>query len=149
MDRSMRAMEANLLSFTIWNYTPDNTNARGDLWNDEDLSIFSLDQQDNPGDINSGGRALQAVLRPYPKATAGQPVSLFFDMRKRRMDFSFIPDPAISAPTEIYVPTYQYPQGIRVTAPSGRFEYDPLSQTLCYWPITPGGIHTIRIVPAK
>jgi hypothetical protein len=147
MDRSMRAMEANLLSFTIWNYTPDNTNARGDLWNDEDLSIFSLDQQNDPGDINSGGRALRAVLRPYPKATAGQPVSLSFDIRKRRMDYSFIPDPAISAPTEIYVPAYQYPQGILVTAPSGRYEHDPLSQTLCYWPNSPEGIHTIRIQP--
>jgi len=24
--------------YTLWNYTPDNTNLHGDLWNDEDLS---------------------------------------------------------------------------------------------------------------
>jgi hypothetical protein len=147
LDRSLRAMEANLLSCTIWNYTPDNTNERGDLWNDEDLSIFSLDQQTDPGDINSGGRALQAVLRPYPKATAGQLVSLSFDMRKHRMHFAFIPDPEISAPTEIYVPTYHYPRGVRVESPLGRHEYDPVSQTLFYWPTSPGDIHTIRILP--
>jgi len=37
MDAGFRAMEANLLSCTLWNYTADNTNQRGDLWNDEDL----------------------------------------------------------------------------------------------------------------
>ena len=45
LDATYAAMDANLLSCTIWNYTADNTNARGDMWNDEDLSIFSRDQQ--------------------------------------------------------------------------------------------------------
>ena len=58
LERSFRAVEDNLLSCTLWNYTPDNTNSRGDLWNDEDFSIFCRDQQVNPGDLNSGGRAL-------------------------------------------------------------------------------------------
>lgn len=35
------AMDANLLNCTQWNYTADNTNEWGDLWNLEDLSIFS------------------------------------------------------------------------------------------------------------
>ena len=72
-NRTLEALEANLHHFTLWNYTADNTNARGDMWNDEDLSIFSRDQQGDPEDINSGGRALRAVLRPYPVATAGKP----------------------------------------------------------------------------
>ncbi|MCD6425962.1 MAG: cellulase family glycosylhydrolase, partial [Anaerolineales bacterium] len=62
-NRTLIALESNLHHFTLWNYTADNTNARGDQWNDEDLSIFSRDQQVDPGDINSGGRALAAVLR--------------------------------------------------------------------------------------
>ena len=64
MDRTLRAMDDALVSYTLWNYTSDNTNAHGDLWNDEDLSIFSRDQQTDPDDINSGGRALEAVVRP-------------------------------------------------------------------------------------
>jgi hypothetical protein len=36
----------------------------GNKWNDEDLSIFSRDQQANPSDVNSGGRGLAAVARP-------------------------------------------------------------------------------------
>ena len=76
--RTLEALEANLHHFTLWNYTSDNINDRGDRWNDEDLSIFSRDQQDDPEDINSGGRALAAVLRPYPMATAGQPLEVVF-----------------------------------------------------------------------
>lgn len=41
----MGALDKNLLSFTLWNYAANNTNARGDGWNDEDLSLFSRDQQ--------------------------------------------------------------------------------------------------------
>ena len=44
LDYSLTALEENLLSFTLWNYTPENNNIRGDKWNDEDLSIFSNDQ---------------------------------------------------------------------------------------------------------
>ena len=37
----LKATEKNLT--TLWNYTPDNTNEFGDKWNEEDLSIYSLD----------------------------------------------------------------------------------------------------------
>jgi len=78
MDR-FRALEDNLLSGTLWNYTADNTNARGDLWNGEDFSIFSRDQQTNPKDIPSGGRTLPAVVRAYARAVAGAPLRLCSD----------------------------------------------------------------------
>ena len=64
LDYNLRALDDNLLSYTLWNYTPDNSNERGDQWNSEDLSIFSRDQQSDPSDINSGGRALSAIVRP-------------------------------------------------------------------------------------
>jgi hypothetical protein len=48
-----QALDASLVSSTQWNYTPDNSNQWGDLWNTEDLSIFSRDQQRDPKDINS------------------------------------------------------------------------------------------------
>lgn len=43
-----RPRMGDFLSATIWNYTADNSNHRGDQWNDEDLSIFSRDQQHDP-----------------------------------------------------------------------------------------------------
>ena len=93
MDRTLRALDDALLSGTLWNYTADNSNARGDLWNGEDLSIFSRDQQRDPQDLHSGGRALEAVVRPYARAVAGEPLRMHFDRRRRVFEFGFRHDP--------------------------------------------------------
>jgi hypothetical protein len=144
-DRSWRAIEDNLLHCTWWNYTPDNSNERGDLWNDEDLSIFSRDQQRDPGDIYSGGRALGAVVRPYPMAIAGQPLHLSFDSERKVFEFSFRHDPEIAAPTEIFVPDYQYPMGCTVEVSDGRYDMRRAEQTLIYWHSGAHEQHHIRI----
>ncbi len=132
LDRSFQAIESNLLDSTLWNYTPDNTNARGDLWNDEDLSIFSRDQQTDPRDINSGGRALEAVVRPYPIAIAGQPLHLSFDIKRRLFQFAYRHDPRVTAPTELFIPCFQYPHGYSVEVSDGTYEMQPDQQTLVY-----------------
>ncbi len=148
-DRSMRAIEDTLAHATIWNYTSDNTNARGDMWNDEDLSIFSRDQQANPADINSGGRALEAIVRPYPRATAGEPLRMHFDRRRRVFVYTFRHDPAVAAPTELFVPNIQYPNGYRVTVSDGTYAIDREAQTLQYHPSAARATHTISCAPLK
>ena len=148
LDRSFQALEANLLHATLWNYTPDNSNEHGDLWNEEDLSIFSRDQQTNPMDINSGARAPAAFIRPYPLATAGEPLSLSFHMRSKHFKFHFQGDPEVTAPTEIFVPEYHYGKGISITVSDGTYDYQPEIQRLYYWPEDPAGEHWVRIKPA-
>ncbi len=133
LNRTMEALEDNLHHFTLWNYTSDNTNARGDLWNDEDLSIFSRDQQDNPSDINSGGRALSALLRPYPLATAGQPLEIRFDYVTKLFTYRFRNQNFISEPTLIYLPAYQYPGGCQVEVSDGSYRLDFKENILFYW----------------
>ena len=147
MDRSLRAADENLLTYTIWNYTPDNDNKHGDQWNGEDLSIFSLDQRTNPEDINSGGRALQAIVRPYARATAGEPLRMSFDIHRRVFSFEFRHDPAVSAPTEIFVPNYQYPDGYNVWITDGECEVQSEGQTLIYEHSTGRETHRIQITP--
>lgn len=147
LDRSFRSVEDNLLSCTLWNYTADNTNARGDGWNGEDFSIFSGDQQDDPADINSGGRALRAVVRPYPRAVAGEPLRMTFDLRRRIFRFEFCHDPQVTAPTEIFVPTLQYPDGYRVEVSDGTFERDSVRQILVYRHDPGLRQHTITVSP--
>ncbi len=147
MDRIFQAIEANLLNCTIWNYTADNSNAHGDLWNDEDLSIFSRDQQKDKSNIHSGGRALKAVVRPYPRATAGVPLRMSFDQTRRRFELEFKHDPAVNAPTELYVPDLQYPHGYRVEVSDGVYETKRDSQAVLYWHSPESSLHKIKIMP--
>jgi hypothetical protein len=147
MDRTLQAADANLLSYTIWNYTPDNDHAHGDQWNGEDLSIFCRDERTDPGIIHSGGRALEAVVRPYPRATAGEPLRISFDLRRRIFQFVFRHDADIPAPTEIFVPNYQYPKGYNVWITDGECEACLEEQILRYTPSPRRSIHQIRITP--
>ena len=146
-DATMTALEKNFASFTLWNYTADNTNAHGDQWNDEDLSLFSRDQMTGSGSVYDGGRALQAALRPYPTKVAGEPVNLAFDMRKKTFEFSYRHAAEIDAPTEIFIPTYQYPNGYEVRVSDGTYEPDHAHQMLLYQHTSEMELHTIQITP--
>jgi hypothetical protein len=147
LDRSFRVLEANLMSCTIWNYTSDNCNAHGDLWNGEDLSIYSADQRKDPADPDSGGRALPALLRPYPRATAGTPLSFSFDYRSGAFTFEFRHDPAVAAPTEIFLPAWRYPRGCAVEASDG--EWELRDDVLVYRHGTGRTTHTVKGRPEK
>lgn len=140
------ALDAHLMNYTIWNYTSDNSNERGDLWNGEDLSIFSRDQQHNPDDINSGGRALSAVVRPYAKKVAGEPLNMRFDEQRGIFTFSFRHDNKVSEPTEIYVPNSQFPAGYKVEVSDGDYQIDTNAQTVIYHHTNKDIPHMIRVV---
>lgn len=115
LDRSMRCLEDNKLSFTLWNYAASNTHEHGDGWNGEDLSLFSRQGQKNKNDIYSGGRALPAAIRPYPLRLSGSLVSYSFNPFDSKRSFELTIKRSQSFPTEhgqttiIYVPRYQYP----------------------------------------
>jgi hypothetical protein len=149
MDRSLRAVESSLCSATIWNYTASNTNERGDGWNGEDLSIWSVDQGRDTRVLERGGRALRAVVRPYPVATAGEPLQLSFDMRRRVLRFIFRHDPGVIEPTEIFVPPSQYPFGYRVWMTDGTFLKDDGRHMLTYRHTLGRPTHTIVIRPRR
>jgi len=120
------ALDANLLDATLWNYTSDNTHALGDGWNGEDLSVFCLDDTRRNGDDgtagdrgrdssgDAGGRALRGFVRPYAIATAGSVREMSFHMGSGNFTLVYKPDPAISAPTIVFVPNIQFPQGFSV-----------------------------------
>ncbi len=147
LDSYLDAMDANLLNWTLWNYTPDNDNRWGDQWNDEDLSIFSRDQQTNPQDINSGGRALVAVVRPYARAIAGEPLHMKFDRKSHHFEFEFRHHAEVTSPTEIFVPNYQYPQGYHVDVSDGAYDADRAAQLLIYRHSHDRAVHHVRVTP--
>jgi hypothetical protein len=95
------AVDANLLSSAVWNYTAGNTHENGDNWNGEDLSIYSADDT-ALGD--NGARAIRGWLRPFPIATAGEPLELRWNYKKGAFYYRFRADPSIEGPTEIFAP---------------------------------------------
>lgn len=63
-DASLNAADGkNALNFTVWTYVPDNSHEYGDLWNGEDLSLWSADDLEKPSEIESA-----------PATTAASPV---------------------------------------------------------------------------
>ncbi len=118
------ALDKTLSSYAIWCYSADNTNESGDHWSGEDYSIYSPDQRKDSNDINSGGRTLNEVVRPYPVATSGTPVSIDFDPKSKVFRYKFKVDKAISADTEIFLPHYQYPKGAVVAVDGGTYKMD-------------------------
>ena len=148
IDRSLAALDANLLSYTLWNYSSDNGNARGDGWNGEDLSIFSRDQQHDPNNVHSGGRALKAVVRPYARAVAGTPLRMSYDMDSAIFECVFRHDATIEQPTEFYIPSYQYPHGYQVDVSDGTFEIDSQNQRLIYHHSAREMPHFVRVIPS-
>ncbi len=92
-----------LLSSTQWNYTASNRNDLrvGDGWNQEDLSIFSCDQQ--PGD-DDGGRAVAGFCRPYLQRAQGRILQVHYSQDEGVFRFSIDLDPEIEGDTEIFIP---------------------------------------------
>ncbi len=147
MDRSFRAMEDALMDCALWNYSADNTNREGDGWNGEDFSLFSRDQRTGPEDAYSGGRALEAAIRPYARAAAGEPLAMSFDIRTRIFTYGFRHDPGVSAPTEFFVPDYHYPDGYSVEVTDGTYTMDRARQTLVYLHGAQRREHGVRVRP--
>ncbi len=139
------ALDANLLNATQWNYTADNNNEWGDLWNLEDLSIFSRDQQLDPNDINSGGRAIEGFCRPHFIYCAGSPIKMEFNFKEKSFNFEFDADSSIRAPTIIYVPKIQYPYGYEIKVSEGKIIKREREQ-LIYIEVEKDGIHTVNII---
>jgi hypothetical protein len=121
------AVDAALLDSTIWNYSAANRHEYGDLWNGEDLSIYCAEEAEagrtETGEsADRGGRALRGFVRPYAKAVAGDILEMSFNARSGSFLLRYRPDPAVAAPTEVFVPAIQYPRGFGVAVEGGSSE---------------------------
>lgn len=123
------ALDANLLHSTLWNYSASNENQWGDGWNGEDLSLFSLSQQTNPADPDSGGRAIGGFCRPTFQAVAGIPLAQRFDLATGDYELRIHSNPG-NAATTLYIPRYHYPEGYTITVSSGQIQSADGSQTV-------------------
>jgi endoglycosylceramidase len=79
---------------------------------DEDLSTLKMDKA-------------RALIRPYPRATAGTPLSMSFDADNATFTYAFAPDHDVTAPSEIFVPALHFPDGYAVFVAGGTVTSEP------------------------
>ncbi len=125
------ALDAALVHAALWNYTPDNTDADGDHWNGENLSVYSRDRR-----ADDGARALAGFSRPSLRAAAGTPLAQSFRAGVYRLDVDV--DPAVTAPTVVSAPAHHLPPGSTATATSGSVTLDPATATATWAGAAPG-----------
>ena len=124
LEASYRALEANLLSSTQWNYSASNTHEHGDGWNFEDLSIWSQDDLTDSGGAGAGARATEAFCRPYVMRSAGRPLLMSFNGETGEFRLIIEADSQVMAPTEVFVPRIHYGITPRITVSAGAVQFD-------------------------
>ena len=68
-------------------------------------------------------------------------------LEDKAFTYSFEFDPAIRCPLVVFVPRLHYPNGVRVTVSSGKWELDSGQQQLAYYPEGGRGLRTLRLAP--
>jgi len=154
LDNYYESFEETFTSRMVWCFSADNDYQLGDLWNHEDFSLIGPDGKP---------RGEMAWMRPVPYYLAGEPKEMhfysdfhYFDpdkgkpetWRKREFYLSW-ESKETDAPTEIYVPHVQYPDGFYVWLSDGWATYDSDKQRLYVFSTAddPDWIHEITIRP--
>lgn len=146
------AFERMFQSHIQWCTSTENDERKGDLWNREDFSVLGPDGKN---------RAELAWNRPHARALAGKPIAThfhsdyhYFDPDKGTVDpkREFMLRYAAMetrAPSEIFVPKVQYPDGFYVWLSDGYGHWDPERQVFYHFPEKdePGTVHWVRILP--
>ena len=98
--------------------------------------------------MHVGGRALDAVIRPYAAKTAGHPIFSLFELKLTAFELVIATAKDLSSiesltgekcwTTEIYVPQFHYGLSTQpeVIVSDGNWLFDPKKQTI-YWTINP------------
>jgi hypothetical protein len=152
LDNYFEAFERMFQSHMIWCYSPDNDDRYGDHWNKENFSV--LDAAGQP-------RSQAAWSRPFARALAGKPIATHFysdlhyydpdkgqQLPRREFEVRYA-SKETAAPTEIFVPQVQYPDGFYVWISDGYCYYDHRTFTLYHYPSddAPGAAHWVRLLP--
>jgi hypothetical protein len=131
------ALDANLSSGTLWNYTSDNTTADGDGWNGEDFSVFCRE--------SGGGRAVEGFSRPYATRVPGVAVRMRYDPDRRRFALAYRNDLAAQGDAEIFIPSRLASGGLAVQVSDGSWRHDAEGRTLIWSPDSGRPVHEVVV----
>ncbi|WFD30541.1 hypothetical protein MSPP1_001562 [Malassezia sp. CBS 17886] len=155
MGALVSALERSLVSFTLWNYNPSNTVAAGNM---EDFSIVNLepraaDARNRARDsaLYRGGRALDAIIRPYACKVAGVPCATRWDDASHTLHFRWRNvAQCASQTTEVFIPSYIFDAHPHAQVSDGYTEYRREEQTLYvhHTNHAPGFVHRLVVTGA-
>ncbi len=104
--------DEHLMGWTHWAYK---------LWRDPTTADGDQGLFRDDADPSTVKRAkVRLLVRTYAQATAGTPLAMSFDAQDGTFRLRYRPDPAITAPTRIFVSPLHYPDGYRVRVDGGR-----------------------------
>jgi aryl-phospho-beta-D-glucosidase BglC (GH1 family) len=152
LDNYYEVYERELVQRMVWCYSPENWDAWGEGWNQENFSILGADQEPRGSD---------AYTRVTPRFTSGRLISYKYNSPLAYYEpRANVPTPVqefnlemagleSSAPTEITVPRAKFPDGFYVYVTDGDCHYDPERNILYWFPSDddPDATHHIRIRP--
>ena len=114
----------------------NNNNKKNNNNENKENNIKDNNNNDNEEkDMIKGGRGVEAIIRPYARRIAGNPISsTFYPFKEdREFKFTFKDDPSVTLPvTEFFIPYYQYYDQFEVIISDGEYQYFPDKQTLLY-----------------
>jgi endoglycosylceramidase len=99
------ALDASNLHFTYWEYSDAK-----ESWNEEHLSVVDYAGAE-------AGAILDGLVRPFPRAVAGESPAFHYDAKTRVFSLSYTA--SAEGVTEISVPSRAYPAGYRVEVTQG------------------------------
>ena len=104
--------DEHLMGWTHWSYK---------FWNDPTTADGDQGLFRDDADLSSVKRQkLRRLVRTYPQATAGRPLTMRFDPDTGDFLFRYRPNRSIPAPTRIFVSPLHYPEGHRVRVEQGQ-----------------------------
>ena len=103
------------------------------------------------GGVTEGLQVIDLLVRPYPRAVAGQPITYGFDESTRVFTLDFETRAKVLGTTDIFVPGQIYAEGwvLEVSSPEGTWdsEWNELTGVLSITTDPDIESHTIRIIP--
>lgn len=121
------------IGWAYWSYDPGGPGG---------AALHASDGSSNP--------AVATVVRPYPRAIAGEPLAFSFDPTSRVFELSFRQRKGVTGTTEIFVPAHTYPAGFDVSLPSdpgGSTTFDPETGLIQVTADAAVQEHRVRLTP--
>ncbi|HEV3230308.1 MAG TPA: cellulase family glycosylhydrolase [Solirubrobacteraceae bacterium] len=105
-----------------------------------------------PTGANVDTAKLKLLVRPYPQRTAGTPIAWSYDPTTRGFSFDYAavaPDgrPAPGAPTEVFIPALQYPNGYHVSVSGAAVTSSPTAGLLSLCNLPGATRVSVRVTP--